>query len=120
MLITRKHYDAICEAVRVLGAVCEDYKGHLKSERARFDTLLANYHALKLSGAAVPDPKPEPRPIPEPDIVTQAIIQRAGTSKQLRKQYAEFVTEQRREGVSDDEIAHAILTGVDDDAGVPG
>lgn len=82
--------------------------------------LFDKYHALKLSGAAIPEPPPAKAPKPTPDPVTQAILKKAGTSRQLRKHFADYVTEQRTAGVDEDAIAAAILAGVDDDPGVPG
>src|SRR4026207_1646420 len=96
-------------------AIADNALSLLTAERLRYYDLLEKYHALKLAGASVPEPKPEPLPAKEPDPVTAAIISRSGKSAQLRKHYYDFVTEQRKQGVSDDEIAHAILTGVDDD-----
>lgn len=110
--VSRESYDML---IALHNATAQD----LTASFERFDALLEKYHALKLAGASVPEPKAEPQPPKEPDPVTSAIIARAGKSQALRKHYYEFVNEQRKEGVPDDEIAHAILTGVDDDAGVP-
>ncbi len=89
-------------------------------ERKRHDALADKYHALKLAGGAVAEPplqRVEPKP---PDLVTQAMIAKAKGSRILLKQFSEFIAEQRSLGLSEPEIAQAILDGVDDDAGVPG
>lgn len=88
------------------------------AQNDRYDALLDKYHELRLAGAFVPGPAPAPAAKPAPDPVTQAIILKAGSSRQLRKHYADFVTEQRTAGVSDEEIAQAIIQGVTDDEGV--
>lgn len=96
-----------------------EWKASALAYQTTMDKMLEMYHALKLGGAAVPEPKPEARKAPEPDPVTQAILAKAGKSQQLRKHYYEFVNEQRKEGFSDETIAAAILKGQDDMEGVP-
>ncbi len=92
----------------------------VQCERAldSYEKLLDKYHALKLAGASIPE-KLEPATPKEPDPVTQAIIAKSKGSVVLRKHYADYVAEQRRMAVSDDEIAEAINRGQDDDQGVP-
>lgn len=85
---------------------------------ARYDDLMAKYHALKLAGAVEPIPLTM-AVAKEPDVVTKAIIETAGSNRLLRKQYSEFVTEQRAAGTDEDEIAKAIRLGITDDGGVP-
>ena len=120
--VSRAHYELLqhnYEKLRVESQHSRAWEDLARDFSNRFDALLEKYHALRTQGANPAEPKPEPRAAPEPDPVTQAILARAGKSQALRKHYYDFVSEQRRDGVSDDEIAHAILTGVDDDAGVP-
>lgn len=107
--VSREDFDAQTEQATSL----------LADERQRYDALLEKYHALRTSGASVPEPKPEPRKAPEPDAVTQAIIKKSGNSKLLRKHYAEYVANCRAGGIGEDEIAQSILVGETDDGGVP-
>lgn len=88
-----------------------DLANRLLITEARCDALLD-----RLTKQTEPPPPPEPA---RPDPVVQAILQKAGSDRKLRAHFSQFVTEQRSAGVDDAEIAHAILTGVDDDLGVP-
>ena len=117
LTIAERRADA-CE--RREATLHEHYGQMLLREQERFDALAERYHTLKLLGGAPPNPAPAPAQKPVPDPVTQAIIMKAGTSRQLRLHYAGYVTEQRAAGVSDEDIAQAIIQGVTDDEGVPG
>jgi len=79
-------------------------------ERRRFDDLLTRYDALRVQGA-VPKQDLVPLASKPPDIVTQSILRKAGSSAQLRKHYFDYVNEQRAQGVADPAIAQAILQG---------
>lgn len=79
-------------------------------ERRRFDDLLTRYDALRVQGA-VPKQDLVPLAPKPPDIVTQSILRKAGSSAQLRKHYFDYVNEQRAQGIADPEIAQAIVQG---------
>lgn len=83
-----------------------------------YDALLEKYHALKLQGAAKPEPVPA-LPKREPDPVTQAVIAMAQGRPALYAHYNSHVAKRRAEGAEEAEIAKEILTGVEDDMGVP-
>ena len=89
----------------------EDMRAQRDDFRQRYDTLLAQYHSLRLEGANLPYPKAEKAEI---DEVTQAIIARSFGSKLLRKQYAQLVTMRRAVGTPEHEIAAEILRGESD------
>ena len=86
----------------------EDMKAQRDDFRTRYDTLLAQYHSLRLEGANLPYPKAEKV---ELDEVAQAIIARSFGSKLLRKQYAGLVAMRRSVNVPEHEIAAEILRG---------
>lgn len=86
----------------------EDMKAQRDAALSRYDTLLAQYHSLRLEGANLPYPKAEPR---ELDIVAQASVARSFGSRLLRKQYAELAALRRSQGVVEQAIADEILRG---------
>lgn len=90
----------------------------VNADGARLDNLLAKYHELKLQGAAKPEPVPALQRR-EPDAVTQAVIAMAKGKPGLFAHYNEHVARRRAEGTEESEIAKEILTGVEDDMGVP-
>jgi hypothetical protein len=120
MLISRKQYDALCEAVRVLGAVCEDYKGHMKTERARYDALIEKYHALKLQGAESVPPVVQYTPIvrEKDDELKLLIADQAGGDLRKRGLMLRQLAQDRADGVSPEEIRRSIEQGVQAE-GVP-
>ena len=86
----------------------EDMKAQRDDFRTRYDTLLAQYHSLRLEGANLPYPKAEKV---EVDVVAQASIRRSFGSKVLRKQYAELASMRRSQGATEEAIAEEILKG---------
>lgn len=107
-------------------ARCDALLDLLKAERAeadqrhrdanaRYDALLDKYHALRLVGGTAPQPAAERRD----DPVSQAIIAKARGNPALYAHYATYVATQRAQRIPEDSIAQSILSGVDDDLGVP-
>ena len=86
----------------------DDMKAQRDDYKTRFDTLLAQYHSLRIEGANLPYPKAEKQ---EVDVVSQAIIARSFGSKLLRKQYAELVQFRRSQGATEEAIAEEIKRG---------
>lgn len=82
----------------------------LRAANARYDALLEKYHDLKASGAA-PTAKPAERP---DDPVTNAILAKAKGHPILFRHFQTYVAERRALGVSEEEIAKAILRGQSD------
>lgn len=82
---------------------------------ARYEALLERYHALRVTGGQLPQAV-EPRPV---DAVTQAIIAKSRGNPALYAHYGTYVATQRAMHVEEDEIANAILRGVEDNDGVP-
>lgn len=108
------------ERVADLKAVIAMCDADLKEERERSRDLTEKLHSLRVLGAnperelAVAAPK-------APDPVTQAIIAKAGRDPLRRDYYRQYVAEQRSLNVAEQEIADAILAGVDgSESGVPG
>lgn len=90
----------------------EDMKAQRDAIQVRYDTLLAQYHSLRLEGANLPYPKAE-RSAPI-DLVAQASIKRSFGNRALRKQYAELAALRRSEGIPEAEIAAEIERGESD------
>lgn len=89
----------------------EDMKAQRDAIQARYDTLLAQYHSLRLEGANLPLPKAQRA---EPDPVMQAISARSFGNRRLSKHYAELVMLRRSQGCSESAIAEEILRGESD------
>lgn len=114
LLRVAEHRLALAEA-----EVTEAKRLH-EMERRRFDDLLEKYHALKLQGAAVPEPAPK---LPEyaPDPIQLAISRKAGANRTLRTHYAQEAHRMKAQHVSVEEIVATIDAGDDATAwGVPG
>lgn len=97
----------------------EVHHAEMRDWTVRYDTLLDKYHALKLSGAFIPEP-PKTLERPEFDPVMAAITAKAGPDRKLRAMMAGEAMRSRQAGIPDIEIIQAIEQGVtvDDDAGL--
>lgn len=79
--------------------------------RDQYELLLEKYHALKVSGASVPEPTPILQR-PEFDAVQAAITAKAGPDKRLRAMMSREAMQSRAAGIPDIEIIQAIEQGV--------
>lgn len=79
--------------------------------QARYDALLDKYHALKVSGASVPEPAPTLQH-PDYDPVQAAITAKAGPDRKLRAMMRREAMQSRAAGIPDIEIIQAIEQGV--------
>lgn len=86
--VSREAYDE--RAASLVRAV--DQVGQLVAaahdQRTRYDMLLEKYHALKLQGAAIPEPQPT-LPKRERDPLIEAINAKAGSNHFLRARMIE-------------------------------
>lgn len=76
---------------------------------ARYDNLLSKYHALRLQGANVPEPKPAVI-AKEPSMLDMAITEKAGGNHRLRLHLTRWAAEQRQARVDDGEIMERVTT----------
>lgn len=89
----------------------EAHHAEMRSWAVRYDTLLDKYHALRVSGASVPEPTPTLQR-PEFDPVQAAITAKAGPDKRLRAMMSREAMQSRAAGIPDIEIIQAIEQGV--------
>lgn len=96
-------------------AMLDQYERAFESDRQRwldsYRDLLDKYHALKLSGASIPEP-PKTLERPEFDPVMAAITAKAGPDRKLRAMMAGEAMRSRQAGIPDIEIIQAIEQGV--------
>lgn len=89
-------------------------------ERARFDALLDKYHALKLNGASVPEPKPSLAPAQRPQSESQQAIEdvvaKFGGSIKLRRRLTKYRDDMLAADSTESEVAHAIRHWRDPDS----
>lgn len=86
----------------------EDMKAQRDAIQLRYDTLLAQYHSLRLEGANLPYPKAERVAV---DVVAQASVARSFGNRGLRKQYADLAAFRRAQGATEESIAAEIMQG---------
>lgn len=106
--VARWVYDSVQDDLSV---VRSDLQTEIASWRIRYEALLDKYHALKLSGASVPEPTPTLL-IPAFDPVLAAITAKAGPDRKLRAMMSREAIQSRAAGVPDIEIIQAIEQGV--------
>lgn len=78
---------------------------------ARYDNLLEKYHALRATGASIPEAAQTlERPVFDPVMV--AITAKAGPDRKLRAMMSREAMQSRAAGIPDIEIIQAIEQGV--------
>ena len=114
--VSRAEYDRLFDThVERTAYFC----GVIANDRARYDTLLEKFTALRLAGAAEPAPiivPPAPRPV---DALEVLIGQESGGDFRKRAFMIKQLRKDRASGMSDDEIARRIINGQSVEDGIP-
>ena len=78
---------------------------------AKYEALIEKYHALKMAGASVPEPKIVLNPsrnLTEAEQAIEDVVSKFGGSVRLRRRLAKYRADMLGSDGTEDEIAHAI------------
>lgn len=124
-LVSRDAYDLAVSQLAREQAHCRDLDARFttlwadsadKVSRATYEALLEKYHALKVVGAAPPEP---PRVMVErpANPIMDAVSLAGGNDMERRAFLGSWATQQRLAGTNEDDIVHQLLNwkSVDED-----